>query len=266
MGEWLEVMRSLGARVVGVDLPELDAWNAAVAKVISAEAAAAAMHGAWPRTRPHDCSEPSERPICTCARRRTESPERPQSAAVGAVCPLDFGAGWMDRSRWEDPVIVMFMHRLSAMAALGVLPAVLFVGGASLAQAQDGRVVQTVALPSGAHVVVAEGDREPRSIGSYALRLYAKGEPSFPADAYVAGAIRARDGSIERVLVEDVDRDGRPEVVVLVRSAGTGGHQQADAFAIGARRVSLRASVSKLAKDADPVAALRARLRAKPGG
>ena len=151
-------------------------------------------------------------------------------------------------------------------AARRALPVMLLVGAIPIAQAQEGRVVQTVALPSGAHVVVAEGDREPRSIGSYAIRLYAKGDPSFPADAFVAGAIRARDGSIERVLVEDVDRDGRPEVVVLVRSAGSGGYQQADAFAIGARRVSLRASVSGLAKDADPLAALRARLRAKPGG
>jgi hypothetical protein len=164
-------------------------------------------------------------------------------------------------------MIVVSMRRWRLRAACRALPAVLLlVGATSLAQAQDGRVVQTVALPSGAHVVVAEGDREPRSIGSYAVRLYAKGDPSFPADAFVAGTIRARDGSIERVLVEDVDRDGRPEVVVLVRSAGTGGYQQADAFAIGSRRVSLRASVANLAKDADPMAALRARVRVKPGG
>ncbi len=50
----LEVMRSLGARVVDVDLPDLDAWNAAATMVISAEAAA--VHGTWLRTRPQDYS------------------------------------------------------------------------------------------------------------------------------------------------------------------------------------------------------------------
>jgi aspartyl-tRNA(Asn)/glutamyl-tRNA(Gln) amidotransferase subunit A len=50
----LETFRKLGARVVDVDLPDLDAWNAAGAMIISAEAAA--LHGNWLRTRPQDYS------------------------------------------------------------------------------------------------------------------------------------------------------------------------------------------------------------------
>jgi hypothetical protein len=143
------------------------------------------------------------------------------------------------------------------------LAGLLLAGATGASAAQEGRRVERVALPSGATVVVAEGDQEPRSIGSYALRLYARGDPAFPTDAFVAGTVRARDGGIERVLVEDLDRDGRPEVVVVVRSVGSGGHLQADAFSIGTRRVALRAAVSGLPKDADPVAELRSRMRAR---
>ena len=50
----LEVFRRLGARVVEVDLPELDGWNAAGTIIISAEAAA--LHANWLRTRPQDYS------------------------------------------------------------------------------------------------------------------------------------------------------------------------------------------------------------------
>jgi aspartyl-tRNA(Asn)/glutamyl-tRNA(Gln) amidotransferase subunit A len=50
----LEAFRRLGARVVEVDLPEMDAWNAAGSMIISAEAAA--LHGNWLRSRPQDYS------------------------------------------------------------------------------------------------------------------------------------------------------------------------------------------------------------------
>ncbi|MSQ50164.1 MAG: amidase [Betaproteobacteria bacterium] len=50
----LESFRSIGAKVVDVDLPDLEAWNAACAMIISAEAAA--LHGNWLRTRAQDYS------------------------------------------------------------------------------------------------------------------------------------------------------------------------------------------------------------------
>jgi aspartyl-tRNA(Asn)/glutamyl-tRNA(Gln) amidotransferase subunit A len=50
----LEAFRRLGAKVVDVDLPGMDAWNAAGTMIISAEAAA--LHGNWLRTRPQDYS------------------------------------------------------------------------------------------------------------------------------------------------------------------------------------------------------------------
>ncbi|MFM8939687.1 MAG: PliI family lysozyme inhibitor of I-type lysozyme [Phenylobacterium sp.] len=108
----------------------------------------------------------------------------------------------------------------------------------------------------GVNAVADEGEGEPRSIGSYALRLYKAGDPSFPYDAFIAGAVRPRDGTLEALNFADIDRDGRPEVIVVARSAGSGGYLSADAFRLQKDALVLAASKSGLPADADPVAAL----------
>jgi aspartyl-tRNA(Asn)/glutamyl-tRNA(Gln) amidotransferase subunit A len=50
----LEAFRKLGASVVDIDIPDMSAWNAAGAMIISAEAAA--VHANWLRTRAQDYS------------------------------------------------------------------------------------------------------------------------------------------------------------------------------------------------------------------
>jgi len=107
--------------------------------------------------------------------------------------------------------------------------------------------------------VVAEGDLEPRSIGSYSLRLYSGRAPEFPTDDFVAGVIRPRDGTIVRVVLEDVDGDARPDIVIVMQSAGSGGYLSADAFRYGKRSLARLATVSGLDPGADPVTALRKR-------
>jgi len=47
--------------------------------------------------------------------------------------------------------------------------------------------------------VVAEGEGEPRSIGSYSIRLYGSANPDFPLDDFIAGVVVPRDGSVERL-------------------------------------------------------------------
>ncbi len=108
----------------------------------------------------------------------------------------------------------------------------------------------------GVNAVADEGEGEPRSIGSYALRLYKAGDPSFPFDAFAAGAVRPRDGTLESLKFADIDRDGRPEVIVVARSAGSGGYLSVDAFRFQKDALVLAASKSGLPADADPVAAL----------
>lgn len=126
------------------------------------------------------------------------------------------------------------------------------------------RHVESLRLPTGQVVVVAEGDLEPRSVGSYSLRLYSGRNPEFPLDDFVTGVIRPRDGSIARVLLADLDGDQDPEIVVVMRSAGSGGYLSVDAFRFGASSLAWLASLSGLAPDADPISALGAKRRNPP--
>lgn len=123
--------------------------------------------------------------------------------------------------------------------------------------ADDGRIVKTATHPQTKGIaVVAEGDLEPRSIGSYSLRLYAKNDPAFPYDDFIAGIVRPRDGSIESIRFADLDRDGVPEIIVVMRAAGSGGFLSADAFHFQASSLTLLTSVSGIDGDADPLRAL----------
>lgn len=125
----------------------------------------------------------------------------------------------------------------------------------------DPRVVLRVVLPDGRTVVVAEGDQEPRSIGSYAIRLYGAGAPAFATDRFIAGMVGPRNGSLERLVVEDLDRDGRPEVVVIMRGAGTGAFLSADAYSFASNRMARRASIASAPADADIVRMIAPRVR-----
>ena len=111
--------------------------------------------------------------------------------------------------------------------------------------------------------MVAEGDFEARSIGSYSVRIYStqSAQPNDDTTFFSSGVIRARDGTVEKVFLADLGNDGPPSLVVAIRSAGSGGYMSADAFTIGKNTVVLRASVSGLAANADPVVALKSSLQ-----
>ena len=154
------------------------------------------------------------------------------------------------------------MSRVSLVCLGGALAA-----SVTLAAGQGARIVSKVLPGTSTVVVVAEGELEPRSVGSYSVRTYAGTSPRFPYDDFIAGAVRPRDGSLDDVLFSDVDGDGSAEIVVVIRSAGTGGYLSADAFRLRGTTLSLAGSVSGLPSDADPVRALEIKLadRAEPG-
>lgn len=106
-------------------------------------------------------------------------------------------------------------------------------------------------------VVVAEGDFEPRSVGSYALRVYGGASTKSPTDDFIGGIIRPRRGTIEAVRFEAVDGDDRLEIVVITRSVGSGGYLSADAFRYKSGSLEWILSISDLDKGADPIQALR---------
>ena len=116
-------------------------------------------------------------------------------------------------------------------------------------------------MPGGVFkVVVAEGTREPRSIGSYDLRIYARTNPHFPYDNFVVGSIRSRDGTVESVQVLNLDYLGTEEILVIMRSVGTGGYQTVDGFRLEGTELILLGTLKELPEDADPVDAFRAAL------
>jgi len=110
-------------------------------------------------------------------------------------------------------------------------------------------------------VVVAEGDFEPRGVGSYALRVYGGISKKFPTDDFIVGLIRPRNGTIETVRFADINGDDRSEIVVITRAVGSGGYLSADAFRYRARSLEWVVSVAALDKAADPIRALRDKLK-----
>jgi Periplasmic lysozyme inhibitor of I-type lysozyme len=129
------------------------------------------------------------------------------------------------------------------------------------------RFVKKFQIPNAVEViVVAEGDFEARSIGSYALRVYGGSSKKFPTDDFVAGLIRPRNGTIDALRFDDVDGDGRPDIVVIVRSVGSGGSISADAFRYRTKSLEFIGSVSDLDKRADPIQDLRKKIKASDRG
>jgi hypothetical protein len=137
------------------------------------------------------------------------------------------------------------------------------------AKTDPNRYLKKITLPFGRGiVVVSEGDFEPRSLGSYAVRWYSVANPEFPFDDFQAGCIRPRpNGGIEKLLLREIDGDGAKDVVVLIRSAGNAGLLSAEAFGFKARQVKVIVSVEDLEANADVARALRLKLldSSKPG-
>jgi len=125
------------------------------------------------------------------------------------------------------------------------------------ARAAD-RFITRLSLASGQTVVISEGEFEARSIGSFSVRLYQAAAPENETTFFVSGLISARDGVVEKAMLVDVNSDGQPEIIVVVRSVGTGSYLSAHAFSIDQhQKLILLASVEGLPSTGDPISALR---------
>ena len=139
-------------------------------------------------------------------------------------------------------------------------------GGFVLGAEPDPRFVKKFQVSGSPEiVVVAEGEFEPRSIGSYSVRIYSGRSAKFPFDDFIAGIVMRRNGIVEAVKFHDLDGDGRPEVVVIVRAVGSGGYLSADAFRYRNRLLELAVAVADLDKSANPIQALRDKLKLPTG-
>ena len=139
----------------------------------------------------------------------------------------------------------------------GALVLLLAAAGHAALGHQRGTVLTGTVPGTVLAVTVAEGPAEPRSIGSYAVRVYEVRDNTFPYDVFVAGLVRKRNGGVEELRFADVDGNGRLEAVVVIRSAGSGGYVSADAFSVTRNGIRLFGAVEDLNADVDPIEALR---------
>jgi len=123
-------------------------------------------------------------------------------------------------------------------------------------EAQE-RFLSKLSHPSGMTVVVAEGDFEARSVGSFSVRVYEAAPSPDETTFFASGLVHARDGAVERIMLAELDGDGIADLVVVARSAGTGGYLSAYGFALTGDGVRFLRGAEGLAPDTDPVAALR---------
>lgn len=141
------------------------------------------------------------------------------------------------------------MHKLFSLLFL------LFMS-VSTAYAEKIKSSHEVTLSSGELVTISEGLGEPQSIGSYGLRVYSIIDSKYPYDNFTTGIILTREGVVEKAAAYDVDKDGDDEIVVIVRSVGTGSYISARAFKYNGKTLSVLISLDGLDKDIDPVQSL----------
>lgn len=135
--------------------------------------------------------------------------------------------------------------------------AILLLLSTAVSAAAEERFVAKLQLPTGQTVVVAEGDFEARSIGSFSVRLYQAAEAADATTFFVAGLVSPRDGGVESVTLADINGDQQPEIIVTARSAGSGGYLTAYAFTFSQDTLVLQATVEGLNPGTDPTIALR---------
>ncbi|MES2027187.1 MAG: PliI family lysozyme inhibitor of I-type lysozyme [Pseudomonadota bacterium] len=141
----------------------------------------------------------------------------------------------------------------------------LFFAGIALSAtaigADNNHIVKTGIFPqTKGMVVVAEGDFEPRGIGSYTLRVYAKNDPAYPYDEFITGTIRPRNGTIESLKFADLDHDGTQEIIVTTRYIGSGNYVTVDAFRLRKKNLQFVTSIAGMDAKLDAIQALKKKL------
>ncbi|MCG8531276.1 MAG: PliI family lysozyme inhibitor of I-type lysozyme [Desulfovibrionales bacterium] len=114
------------------------------------------------------------------------------------------------------------------------------------------RFIKIIPLPSGQTLVVAEGEFEPRSVGSFSIRLYHPSATDLDRTSFlVNGFIGEREGSLERVILERDKAGALSRIIVQVRSAGSGGYLSGAAYGLAQGRLVFLAQVQGLPPTAD---------------
>jgi hypothetical protein len=143
------------------------------------------------------------------------------------------------RDDWEGERIYVLRRegRTRAWRVLGTLPYTWRLDGDDVVARPPGakaRVLSAALQLESVHVAVDAGGGEPASIGSYSVSVFGDAERT----DFVTGIVRPRNGSIVRHWVRDLDDDGRPEIAVWLRSAGSGSRGTLDVVRLSGRELS----------------------------
>ncbi|MBV8046409.1 MAG: hypothetical protein JO171_04625 [Paludibacterium sp.] len=112
-------------------------------------------------------------------------------------------------------------------------------------------------LDTGQTLVVAEGEGEARSLGSYSIRLYQAAPAADDTTFFQYGMIRPRDGFLQGINLLRLPQYDTRLVVVVMQSAGTGSYLAADAYLPAPDHLTLVRCVRGIPPRADLGEALR---------
>ena len=108
------------------------------------------------------------------------------------------------------------------MTRMSVIPTLCLIVACGT-PASAGDVSPTIATAGPFTIIVAEGQHEPSSIGSYSVRVY-RGDPEAHGD-FVAGTVAKRDGSVAKAWVSTLkDQEKVHHAIVWCQSAGSGSY------------------------------------------
>jgi len=145
-----------------------------------------------------------------------------------------------------------------------LLLAIIFVFfTAQLQAATIDRFIQKIKLPTGETVVVAEGDYEARSIGSFSVRIYESAVETNETTFFISGLIHSRDGSLEKIILEDLNDKLKPEIIVVSRSVGTGNFLSAYVFEFSNNMLLFKIAKEGILPDSNVINILQEELNGK---
>lgn len=125
------------------------------------------------------------------------------------------------------------------------------------------RFIEKIKLPTGETIVVAEGDYEARSIGSFCVRIYEAADINDETTFFISGLIHSRDGSLEKIILEDVNDDLQLEIIVVSRSVGTGNYISAYVFEFANNMLLFKIAQEGIQPDRNVINILKEVLKSK---
>jgi hypothetical protein len=130
----------------------------------------------------------------------------------------------------------------------------------------DCKFLKKVGLPERQTAVIATGDLEACSLGSYTVRIYSSEnvQPGDDTTFYRFGLLHERDGTVEDAFLANLGPSAPASLIVKIRSVGSGGHVSARAYVVNKSGIHPVAAIRDQQPRTDVVAALKKELATRP--